>query len=121
MLGFLPARAVGLEGFRGFFPDAGPGDVGAAGTGPWTRREGFLCVISSFFTFRKPEVIASPLLISANTAATPPPAGLAAGGAEPKSAGGGGGGGGGGPGAGGAPADVAAGPADPLKSTALPP
>lgn len=111
-----------MEGFKGFFPDAGagPGEVGRPGTGPWARRAGFLWVISSFFTFRRPAVTASPLFSSAKTAATPPAAGFAGGAAEARSTGGGGGGGGGGPGGGGA-AEVAAGEADALKSSALPP
>lgn len=81
-----------------------PMSLRVVGTVEDARSDGFLCVISSFLTFRKPEVTASPLLRSANTAAAPPTGAEEGGGGDANSAGGGGGGGGG---AGGAADDPA--------------
>lgn len=114
LVGFFPASELGFAGLAGFFPETGLAVglvlLALAGTIPLARNSGFLWVIWSFVTCRKPFVTSEPLLISANTAAAPPAARVAAapaggGGGAAGAAGGGGGGGGGAPLAGGA--DVA--------------
>lgn len=99
--GFFPARADGFEGFVGRLVEA-PDDEedGLAGTVPEARNAGFLWVISSLLTLRRPEVTPSPWLRAAKTASMPPDAAAGVAGAEgAPTAGGGGGGGGGGAGA----------------------
>ena len=89
------------------------------GTVAPARKDGFLCVISSAVTLRRPFVTASPLLRSLKTA--PSPLALGAGaafGASSNLAGGGGGPGGGG-GGGGGPAAPSAGVLGVLWSTAF--
>lgn len=115
LLGFLPARADGLEGFVGFFAtDDGTENKCAmtilkenysspdgleveAGTTLLALNAGFLWVISLLSTLRKPFVTASPRLSSANSAAAPTAGAAAAAGGAAAGGGGGGGGGGGAP------------------------
>jgi hypothetical protein len=103
-----------LSGF-GFLPGAGllPRDIEdtldwlslRVGTVAPARNDGFLCVIWSALTFRRPFVTASPLFSSLNTAPSPPASCTGAAFGSSNFIGGGGGPGGGG--GGGAPAPAA--------------
>lgn len=100
--GFFVRR---LSGF-GFFPGGAPGELLRpieeelllrSGTTAPALKVGFLCVICEASTFFKPEVMADPLLRSANTALMSATGAFFAAGAGGRPGGGGGGGGGGGP------------------------
>ena len=96
-LGFLPGAGLFPR-----FEDTLDALSLLCGTVAPARNDGFLCVIWSALTFRRPFVTASPLFKSLNTASRPPPAVGGGGGALSNFIGGGGGPGGGG--GGGAPA-----------------